>query len=987
MRRYRILACIVVSILLAGVSATGYASGPVPQAAAQEAANPDTASGEKKVLTIDDYGRWRSVVSAAISDDGAWVSFGYRKREADDELHTKNVDDGTDHLIERGSDPEFSDDSRWVAYEIALPWEEIEELEEDNDPVPVQAELMDLSNGTKIGPWDNIDSFEFAESSLALAIKRRRPDSGGGGGGGRADRGGGRGAGGEGGGGDDSSPRGSDLIIRHLDRGYEELLGSVDLWSFNEPGTHLAYTVDAADDNGNGVYLIDLATGARRALDNDKAEYARLTWDEGGTSLAVLRGTTPEGFDERDNALLVFPGIASGSGLGGELVVGTDKIVYAPAEDDSFPEGFVVSERGALAFNEGATKIFFGIKEQLEEPEQTDDPIADVNIFHWRDERIQWRQKAQAESDRNLTYRSVLNLAGASAGTFVRLADERMRTVRLTRDGRWGVGEDDKSYISDWEPRRADYYRIDTETGERTLMLEGFTSRGTMGISPDGKHFLSWQGEQVWDWQLDTGETSNLTLSSAEGSDPLSFVNTEWDRFGEPPSYGVAGWTKDGSAVILNHKHDLYLQPLDGSRATNLTGGAASKDEIRYRLLTLDEDDRVSFPAGGSATVVDLSQPQLLSAYGQWTKKAGYFELPAGGGEPVELVSEGKRFAGLLEAEDAGRYYYTVEDFTQFPDYWVADSSFGSPTRITDANPWQDEYEWGHRILFDYTNGDGVPLQGILAIPRLPAGRAPTDDRALLREDVAAAARLSDARLPSQPQLRGLRLGRLPDHAARRSFPRRQLALRHARVRRGGHPQGDRARLRRPDGDRAVGAQLQRRRLVVHRGPLEDVRRGGLGRGAYQPDLGVQPDLSRLGPEQPRLRHLRPGALRHQPVRRPGALRARVSHHLGARHGHAAALPTRRGGHDGRLCAGHGVVQRAALQQQADHLPLVPGRGPRPATVREPDRLPEAAAPVLRPLPARPRGARLDGPGQELPRQGARAEASKEISNIDGVCS
>ena len=38
-------------------------------------------------------------------------------------------------------------------------------------------------------------------------------------------------------------------------------------------------------------------------------------------------------------------------------------------------------------------------------------------------------------------------------------------------------------------------------------------------------------------------------------------------------------------------------------------------------------------------------------------------------------------------------------------------------TRVTDANPQQAEYRWGRRILFEYTNRDGVRLQGTLAIP------------------------------------------------------------------------------------------------------------------------------------------------------------------------------------------------------------------------------------------------------------------------------
>jgi dipeptidyl aminopeptidase/acylaminoacyl peptidase len=108
----------------------------------------------------------------------------------------------------------------------------------------------------------------------------------------------------------------------------------------------------------------------------------------------------------------------------------------------------------------------------------------------------------------------------------------------------------------------------------------------------------------------------------------------------------------------------------------------------------------------------------MLSAFGEWTKKAGYFELPAGGGQPIALVWDDKRFSQPRKAAHADRYLYTVQDFTQFPDYWVADGgAFAAPTRITDANPFQDEYLWGHRILFEYTNDDGVRLQGTLAIP------------------------------------------------------------------------------------------------------------------------------------------------------------------------------------------------------------------------------------------------------------------------------
>jgi len=255
----------------------------------------------------------------------------------------------------------------------------------------------------------------------------------------------------------------------------------------------------------------------------------------------------------------------------------------------------------------------------------------------------------------------------------------------------------------------------------------------TYGASPDGAHFLYWRDGDMWDWQLDGGATVNLTDGAA-----VSFVDMEWDYYGERPAYGVAGWSGDGGSVLLEHRYDLWLQPLDGSPASNLTGGAGARDEIRFRYLELDPEART----------IDLAAPLMLAAYGEWTKKSGFFELPVGGGAPLPLVWADKRFGRPVKARLTDRMLYTIQDFRQFPDWWVAGYSLGdaasgraaaaagdaatygdgngddpvasplaTPARITNAIPFQDEYLWGNRILFEYTNDDGVRLQGTLAIP------------------------------------------------------------------------------------------------------------------------------------------------------------------------------------------------------------------------------------------------------------------------------
>jgi len=636
----------------------------------------------KKVLSIQDYDRWRSIVSESISNDGNWITYGYHFPNAylkDEVLYVKNPAAGTGYEIARGSRPQFSDDSKWLAIIINLPRKEAEKLRENKKPVPNQAQLINLETGDKF-TWNNVASFSFSEGSKFLAVKKSKSDP-------------------------KAEHNGTDFILRNLETGLEELIGSVGSFSFNKPGTLLTYSIDAADKEGNGLYIIYLDTFVRQPLDNGHADYAHLSWNEEGTALAVLKGIKQKELTLKDNLLLAFIGLTGQS---------SSRIEYDPAHDPNFPENMVISERvipqreprrrqidtierRSLFWSEDDSIIFCGIKEQEKEIERKEDaePVANVDIWHGEDERIQSVQVAQAEVDRNFTYRSAFNLKN---NRFVRLTDKNMRTIRITRDGKWGIGEDEKAYISDWKERNADYYRVNTATGERTLM---FRAQGnTLGLSPDSRHFLYWKDGNVWVYKIEIDEKINLTKNA-----PVSFVNKEYDYPGTKPSYGVAGWTKDGKAVILNHQYDLWLQPLDGSKATNLTGGMGDMEEIRFRYVRLDPEERF----------IDLSKPLLLSAFGQWTKKAGFFELK--GGKLNKLIYQDKRFGRLIKAKNTDQIMYTIESFVDFPDYYASNTNFSSPKRVTDANPWQSEYLWGRRILFDYTNKDELRLQGTLAIP------------------------------------------------------------------------------------------------------------------------------------------------------------------------------------------------------------------------------------------------------------------------------
>jgi dipeptidyl aminopeptidase/acylaminoacyl peptidase len=713
---------------------------------------PGAQAPAKKAMTIDDYTKWRSIERQAMSGDGKWVAYTLQTTnvvaaEAKPVLHLLNLETSVDVTVADATDGTFSPDSRWMAYQVdpgaaqrgrggrgasggAAAPDPGQSPAAPSGPggaqsgqggrggaapatPPRRVELRNLATG-EVRSWQDIGTFAFSAASTHLFLRRR--------GGEAAPAAGGRGGGGAPGGqppagtgqaagaaGAPAGPRGVDAILLDLRTGRHQLLGSVADIAFNRTGDLLAYTVDASVKDVNGLFVFDTRTGRTTTLDSDAKSYNRLTWNEDGNALAVLKGSDVEKMRERDNVLVAFPDVAAALKDGASLPA---PAVLQPAKTDLFPKGWVVSDRATLAWSEDNTRVFFGIKEQVPSPDttrRTTDEAPDVDVWNTADDRVQALQMIRATQDRNFTFRQAFDVA---AKRFVKLTDDTMRDLDVAPDGKWAVGRDTRAYLADQKKLpAADFYRVNTATGERTLIVKGqLTGRHVLGISPHGTHFLYWKDSRFQVYDLDANATRTLG-----GATPVSFIDMEDDHPGTRPSYGIAGYTSDGKAVIVNHRYDLWLLPLDGSAPTNLTGGLGSKNEMRFRLVRTEQVDPSVPRAVGPRGTFDLTKPVTLSAYGQWTKKAGFYELA--GGQMKELVYEDASFSTPVKARKADRFLFTRQTFVEFPDLRVSGPGFADAKKITDANPQQKDFLWGHRVLFDFKNKDGVHLQGILAVP------------------------------------------------------------------------------------------------------------------------------------------------------------------------------------------------------------------------------------------------------------------------------
>jgi len=619
----------------------------------------------QKPLTLEDYGQWNRIRNSAISPDGNWMTYSYSPNEGDSRLHVRKMDADTIRTAVNGKQVAFSADSKWVAYLVDPTKKAADKLKGAKKPVLSGLQILNLESNT-VSDIASVSSFSFSKASNYMAIHKHRSDT-------------------------KAEHKGSDLLLKDLNGDKTLNIGNVSSYAFNKAGTQFSYLVDADGDNGNGLYVINLSDLSTRPMHTGAFTYSQMTWNKGGSQLAVLFGKKAEGKVEQKNSLYLTSDMSENSGMSIESV-------YSGEGDLNFPADMVISEYSRLTWNEAGDQLFFGIKRQQSVLKKDDELKANVDVWHWKDEQVQSTQIVRANRNRRATERAVLNLNNMA---FFQLTNEAMPSVSINEKSEWAVGRVDTLYRKDVNlpGGYTDLYSVNTRTGAKQLIAEKVYRN--MGMSPNGEWALFSKESVVMAYNFEKGNLTNLTDRTG-----ISFRNEDDDKPVDKATYGVAGWSKDGETLILNHKYDLWTIALNSDKSANLTQGIGTEGNIRFRLVQLDRE----------AKTFDLKNPLLLSAYGDKTKHSGYYEVKVGK-KPKALRYEDKMIGGAIKAKDAEKVIYTEQTFVDFPDYWASDLSFKKPSKMTDANPQQADYKWGKRVLVDYTDQRGHQLQATLALP------------------------------------------------------------------------------------------------------------------------------------------------------------------------------------------------------------------------------------------------------------------------------
>lgn len=225
---------------------------------------------------------------------------------------------------------------------------------------------------------------------------------------------------------------------------------------------------------------------------------------------------------------------------------------------------------------------------------------------------------------------------------------------------------------------------------------------GRPALSPAGK-FIVWYESVDSIWQAyDIAQDKTVDLTN---NDAHSFYDELNDRPMHPSSYRSGGWTADEHLLIYD-RYDIWKVDPSGARVMERISDGR-EDLLVSRIIPLDRNDPYI-----------TSENSLLHQFERATKEEHYATLTLSSNENPSLLTAS---SGLdrrpIKAKDTGAILYTTESYTQFPDLILSDLSFEKSETISNANPQQNEYQWGTIELVQWTDTEGIEHDGMLAKP------------------------------------------------------------------------------------------------------------------------------------------------------------------------------------------------------------------------------------------------------------------------------
>lgn len=667
---------------------------------------------QKPALSWKDVSKWNFIRgnTYALSPNGQWLSWAKGPTEGDLQTVVRKISDTTNFSHPIGANPTtvvYSRDSKYLAFKVSAKESEVKAAKKTMKPLYDQLVLLSLPENQKV-TFEKVKTFSFSgESPEWLAIQFVAPEN--------ASK-------------DKDAAKGTDLLLYQLSTKKSYNLGNVSEYAFNKAGNILAYTIDANGQNGNGIFIRDMKTGLITALENDKANYKSINWNENGDAFALLKSNKNEQYKEDVFTVIGINKIA------GEQ---SNKVSYAGTGLKNFPKNMGINGNGTPYWSEDQSTLFFGISAQEKKADSTSknkgkpqlktDSLAkgkpeakadakpaakadiekpDMIIWNWQDKRLQSAQQTQEMRDKNYSFLSAYRIADQK---FSQLADSSLKNVVVAPKNLYAIGYDNSSYelMTNLDGQNyTDIYLINLKTGTRQRIFEKFytSGRGTLSFAPNGKWASFNKDGAFYSINLETLQQYNLTEKIK-----ASFVDELDDHNTIKPSTPNFGWSSDSKYVLIKDNYDLWRISADGKNVTALSDNWKSKKQEVQSKFSIYPKDKGT----------DLSRDQYFTIFNSSTKKSGIAVLEAGKTNIRPLFMDDNAYGAFQKASGGNVFVYTRQNNEKSPEIYASTTAnLSNPKQITKNTPDQEKYAWSSGVkLINYVSANGDSLQAALYLP------------------------------------------------------------------------------------------------------------------------------------------------------------------------------------------------------------------------------------------------------------------------------
>lgn len=642
------------------------------------------------------YAKWNTIDKEQLSSNGDWVSYNIVPGYGDKTLVLYNTRTQQEIRFPRGEKAKFDYSNSFLAFEIIPHLDSLQDHKRRKGK-PQEAPkdslgVYHLGNGTlekfanlkkvamadkmggviafKIGTEqkveeDTIQSDTIVTDTIIKPIIKKRPK------------------------------KKTDLVIYYdvLNKKMDTLK-NVESFVFPKYGTRLFTTIEKEDSITNpGVYYFERGGNDLKSIFRTKGKFSNLTPDSIGIQCSFIADLDTTEAQIRPYELYYWNNGQNG----------ISQIIYPGSA--VIPENYLVSDKYKLEFSDSGKRLYFGIAPSPDEIDTTliADELVDVEIWNYKDGKMYTQQEVEESRTRNKTYVVVYH---TKQGRTITLGAEGIPSVSFAEEETsYALGYSNLRYTQriTWNGyAENDLYRMNVNTGEyRTI---GSEVSGRPRVSPGGSYFYWYDSPDTSWYAYSVVADSTLQITS---NDVSTFYDELNDRPRHPGSYSIAGWTTDDARVIVYDRYDLWeIDPSNVAAPRRITQGR--ENNLEYRLVRLDREEKY----------INANERVLLNFFNNKDKSSGYAYCDLTTGE-ITPIMQGDYLVrrDVIKAEKSDDILFKRQSFEEFPDLIHSNTAFENQEKISNANPQQQDYDWGTIEVYSWKDRDGIMREGLLVKP------------------------------------------------------------------------------------------------------------------------------------------------------------------------------------------------------------------------------------------------------------------------------